>query len=249
MPGGSEIGNGWRHGLGSGGKPAKSDNSQRILDIAQSGHAGRNDQRQPRPCRPQQQRRIGDFTRGNLQPTHRQFSDQQFKTVLIEGRRQKLDTARRALFGNTLKRRTVKLKLADHVELAFGDAAIILLIACLGSMAGNHLLGLEGLKLDDINPGCRCRIDQPQGCIKRAVMIDAGFGDDQDAIEGGRRHERQLSLSDGERKGYSDAMSSAIRHTRQPRIDFAFLFQAAQDRLAPRRCQVQRWVFAPCGVF
>ena len=79
-------------------------------------------------------------------------------------------------------RRIVELQRLQHLELAVGLAGISDLVVGLAGRRRDELVGAKSLEFNDVGAGIGRRIDQCQGNIEPAVMIDASFRNDGHSI-------------------------------------------------------------------
>ena len=71
---------------------------------------------------------------------------------------------------------------AKHLVLGFVAVRGLSLVVSLFGRARDLAVGAESLELDEIRPGLSSRIDQLLGQPDVAVMVDAGFGDDESSV-------------------------------------------------------------------
>lgn len=86
--------------------------------------------------------------------------------------------------------RDAQFQLAQHRKLRLGLIGGARLVVGLGRAQGGETLGAEGLEFDQIGAGLGGDIDQTLGEREVAVMVDAGFGDDEAVV----RHAGLLGL-------------------------------------------------------
>ena len=125
----------------------------------------------------EQERRIGEVARADLEPLQSEPIDQEPQACLIERRREEGDIARAAAFEQPAVRLVVEFERLEHLVLALGAAGIAGLIFGLGGAARRQLVGAKGLELDDVGAGVGGGIDQLERKIEAPVVIDAGLGD------------------------------------------------------------------------
>src|SRR6185436_4283903 len=168
----------FRAGVGGRGK-AESENAERRGDFGERRHAGGKDDARLCPRGLEEQRRIGDLARADLEGRQRQLAREEAHARQVEGRREEGDTAlprarqQRAMIGLR------QLELAHHLELAFRRPGARNLVLRLGRLAADHLAGAEGLELVHVGAGRGGGVDHRERALERAVMVHAGFGDDQ----------------------------------------------------------------------
>ena len=105
--------------------------------------------------------------------------------LFIKGRGHEHDALLLAVAVQLRKGLQWQFKALEHVELALGLARILGLIFCLRCVGGDEVLGLKGLEFHRIRSGFFGGQDELFGEIEAAVVVHAGFGDDEAGAFGG----------------------------------------------------------------
>ena len=77
-----------------------------------------------------------------------------------------------------------ELQLSDHVELRFLRTRAFLLIFGFPGSAAHHHLRAKSLEFYGIRPGARRHVHELDRAFEGAIVVDAGFGDDEDGTQG-----------------------------------------------------------------
>ena len=151
------------------------------LNFAQRRHASGKDDSLAELADMAQVRQVGDLAGRNLEVILPK-TQQQIDALDIETGREKADVARGTMRHKLLVHRLSKLQTTKHFMLRFTAIRSLGLIVRLLGGARDLAVGVKGLKLDEIHTGLSSHIDQLLGKVEVAIMVNAGFGDDECSV-------------------------------------------------------------------
>ena len=98
----------------------------------------------------------------------------------IKRRRHEFDAERGGICGQLAKGFQRQLKIRQHVLLGTRGSGVGFLVVGHGCRCRDNGLQREGLKLDGIRASCGCGFHQTARHGEVAIVIDPGFGNDED---------------------------------------------------------------------
>ena len=124
----------------------------------------------------QQEGRVGQVSGTDLDEGHSQIPDQKIRARRVKRRRNERNAPVPAIGGKLEMSVVREFELPHHLELVLIGVGDRLLIVRLLRTIGEYGRAPEGLKLDEIRPRVRSRIDKfPGEVVEGPVMVDAGF--------------------------------------------------------------------------
>ena len=191
------------------------EHGQRRAHLGQRRHAGRDDQRQAQRGDPAQVGHVDELAAGHLEALQTERR-QKIDAVGVEGRRQELDAALPAVRRDLALFVGRQLQGAQHLELVAGRAGGLLLVDGPGRAGRGQQVGVKALELDRVGARRGGRFDELQGHGERAVVVDAGLGDDKDVCRPAHRGSQRAGTPTATAPSGTSATTAAPTPTTAP---------------------------------